>query len=123
MAASPFQTQWLHALVANHALQAEIVLRRLLEKNTDASVTLHPPDTIYSLSSRSTLRLFRRSASTSLSSPVPKGARVVHWKVSPATKPHETQISPDHIMNHACCQSYSTLVWNHASAVKKIVYL
>ena len=123
VAGAPFLTQWLRALVADHNLQAEIVLRGLLEKNTDTGVIVHPPDTMYSLSSRSALRLFRRSASKRLPSLVPKGARVVHWKASPATKPHETRISPDHIMNHAYCQPYSALVWNHASAVKKIVYL
>lgn len=38
VAGAPFLTQWLRALVADHNLQAETVLRGLLEKNTDTGV-------------------------------------------------------------------------------------
>ncbi|MFT8897247.1 MAG: hypothetical protein ABF968_09845 [Acetobacter sp.] len=123
IAGAPFLTQWLHALAANHSRQAETLLRELLEKNTDPSVIVYPPDTMCSLSMRSARRLFRRTTPARLSTLVPAGARMIHWKVSPATQSHQTEISPDHVMNHAYCQPYSALVWKHAPAVKKIVYL
>lgn len=123
IAGAPFLTQWLRALAANHNRQAEALLRELLEKNTDSSVIVYPPDTMCSLSMRSARRLFRRTTATRLSTLVPEGARMLHWKASPATQSHQTEISPDHVLNHAYCQPYSALVWKHAPAVKKIVYL
>ncbi|MFT8804165.1 MAG: hypothetical protein ABF876_01810 [Acetobacter aceti] len=120
VAAAPFLTEWLRALVADHTLQAETALHRLLEQNMDAGVTVYPPDTMHSLSA---LRLFRRAAPTRLSSLVPQGTSVVYWKASQATRRHETTLSPDSIMINAYSQPYSALVWKHVPAVKTIVYL
>ncbi|NHN89582.1 hypothetical protein [Acetobacter conturbans] len=123
---APFLALWLRSLISERAgtvSDADTLLRRLLDACTDPEVVVEPPEMMCTFSSGSAGRLFSHASASRIPAMIPPSARVIHWQSCPRTRQREAEICPDHVMENAYQQLYSSLIWHHVPAVKNIVYL